>query len=80
MPCYDGPYNIIDVDEDHSTVTLNLPNSPNIFPVFHTSEVLPYAESDTSLFPSRHLEEPTPIITADRNEEHFIDRILDAQR
>jgi len=36
MPHYDGPYTIIDVDEDHSTVTLNLLNSPNIFPVFHT--------------------------------------------
>jgi len=77
---YDGPYTIINIDEDHSTVTLNLPNSPNIFPVFHTSEVLPYIESDTSLFPSRHLEEPPPIITPDRHEEYFIDKILDAHR
>ncbi|EDR02067.1 reverse transcriptase-RNase H-integrase [Laccaria bicolor S238N-H82] len=80
MPRYDGPYTIIDVDEDHSTVTLDLPNSPNIFPVFHTSEILPYIESDTSLFPSRHLEEPRPIITEDGQEEYSIDKILDARR
>jgi len=80
MPCYDGPYTIIDVDEDHSTVTLNLPNSPNIFPVFHTSEVLPYTESDTSLLHSCCLEEPPPIITPDRHKEYFIDKILDARR
>jgi len=79
MPCYDSPYTIIDVDEDHSTVTLDLPNSPNIFPVFHTSEVLPYIECDTSLFPSRHLEEPPPIITLDGHKEYFIDKILDAR-
>ena len=78
MPRYDGPYMIIDIDKDHSTVTLDLLNSPNIFPVFHTSEVLPYTESDTSLFPSRHLEEPPPIITPDGHEEYFIDKILDA--
>jgi len=80
MPHYDGPYTIIDIDKDHSTVTLDLPNSPNIFPVFHTSEVLPYIESDTSLFPSHHLEEPPPIITLDGHEEYFINKILDACR
>jgi len=80
MPRYDSPYMIIDVDKDHSTVTLDLPNSPNIFPVFHTSKVLPYTETDTSLFPSRHLEEPPPIITPDRHKEYFIDKILDACR
>jgi len=80
MPCYDGPYTIIDVDENHSTVTLDLPNSPNIFPVFHTSEVLPYTESDTSLFPSRRLEELPPIVVPNGDEEYFIDKILDARR
>jgi len=52
MPRFNGPYTIIDLDEDHSTVTLDLPNSPNVHPTFHTSEVLPFVESDTALFPS----------------------------
>ena len=78
MPHFDGPYTVIDVNEDHSTVTLNLPNSPNIFPVFHMSEVLPYSESDISLFPSCRMEEPPPITTPDDNTEYFIDKILNA--
>jgi hypothetical protein len=76
---YDSPYTIIDVDKDHSTVTLDLPNSPNIHPVFHTSEVLPFLESNTSLFPSRKFLEPDLIITADGDEEFYIERILDAR-
>ena len=58
MPCFDGPYTIVDIDETHSTVTLDLPNSPNIFPTFHTSQVIPYIESDTEKFPSHHFDEP----------------------
>ena len=77
MPCYDGPYTIVDTDENHSTVTLELPNTPNIFPTFHTSEVLPYIENDPTLFPSRKFEEPPPILTPEGQEEFFIDRILD---
>ncbi|EDR01992.1 uncharacterized protein LACBIDRAFT_310152 [Laccaria bicolor S238N-H82] len=77
MPCYDGPYTIIDINKDHSTITLDLPNSPNIFPIFHTSEILLYTESDMSLFPLRHLEEPPPIIANNRHKEYLIDKILD---
>ena len=44
-------------------VTIELPNTPNIFPTFHTSEVLPFVESDTSLFPSHKFNEPLPILT-----------------
>ena len=80
MPCYDGPYTITDVDEQYSTVTLDLPNSPNKIPTFHTLQVIPYIESDTEMFPSCHFEEPNPIITEDGIEEQFIDKILDARR
>ena len=80
MPRFDGLYTIINLDEQHSTVTLDLPNSPNIHPTFHTSEVLPYIKSDTTLFPSRHFEEPDPITTDEGEEEYFIERILDARR
>jgi len=77
MPHYDGPYTIIDTDEAHSTVTLDLPNSPNIFPTFHTSQVIPYIESDMEKFLSHHFEEPEPIITEEGHEEQYIDKILD---
>ena len=46
MPSYDGPYTIIDTNEQHSIVNLNLLNSLNIYPTFHTSQVIPYIESD----------------------------------
>ena len=80
MPRYDGPYTVIDTDEKHSTVTIELPNAPNVFPTFHTSEILPYIECDTDLFPSRKFEEPPPILTPEGSEEFFIDRILDQRR
>ncbi|CAA7264090.1 unnamed protein product [Cyclocybe aegerita] len=76
MPRYDGPYRITDVDEDHSTVTLNLPNSPNMFPVFHTSQVKPFTENDATLFPSREFEKPLPIVT-ENGEEYYIRDIID---
>jgi len=58
MPHYDGPYTIVNMEKDHSMVTLDLPNSPNIYPIFPTSEVLPLMESNTSLFPSCKFLEP----------------------
>ena len=77
MPCYDGPNMIMNTDEHHSTVTLELPNAPNIFPTFHTSEVLPFIKNNPVLFPSQKFEEPPPILTPQGNKEFFIDKILD---
>jgi hypothetical protein len=79
MPRFDGPYEIININPKHSTVTLNLPQSTDIFPVFHTSEVMPFIENDESLFPSRILHAPEPIKVND-NLEHFIDKIVDERR
>ena len=79
MPCFDGPYEIVKTSPEHSTVTLHLPQSPDIFPVFHTSEVMPFIENDESLFPSRTLHAPEPINVND-NMEHFIDRIIDERK
>jgi len=80
MPCYDGPYNVINVNEEHSTVTLDLPNSPNICHTFHTSEVLPYIELDTTLFTSHKFNELDPIIASTGDKEFYIDRILNARQ
>lgn len=63
----------------HSTVTLDLPNSPDVFPVFHTSEVMPFIENDEKLFPSRTLHAPEPINVND-NLEHYVENILDKQK
>jgi Integrase zinc binding domain len=52
MPRFDGPYTVTNINPDHSTVTLDLPNSPNIFPTFDTSMVIPYIKNDPTLFPN----------------------------
>jgi hypothetical protein len=39
MPYFDGPYTIIDTHPETSNYTLDLPNSPNIFPTFHASQL-----------------------------------------
>jgi chromodomain-containing protein len=76
MPRFDGPFTVKDTDERHSTVTLDLPNLPNLFPVFHTSEIRLFSENNNSLFPSRSLVPPDPI-TINGYEEFFIDKIVD---
>ena len=53
MPCFDGPYMIINIDEDSSIVTLDLPNSLNLCPMFHTSKVEPHVKNDATLFSKR---------------------------
>ena len=62
MPRFDGPYNITATDERHSTVTLKLPGHSTNFPVFHTSEVKLFKENDDTLFPTRALAPPDPIL------------------
>jgi hypothetical protein len=58
---YDGPYRILNTDEAHSTVTLDMPHKPNLFPIFHTSEIHPFQENDNALFPQRALQPPAPL-------------------
>ena len=48
MPRFDSPYFIADINHEASTVTLDLPPSSNIYPMFHTMEVMPYNEHFTS--------------------------------
>ena len=76
MPRFDGPYNITATDERHSTVTLKLPDHSGHFPVFHTSEVKPFKENDITLFPTRALSPPDPVLI-DGQPEFFVDKIVD---
>jgi hypothetical protein len=39
MPHYNGPYEITNTAPEISTITINLPNHPNFFLTFHTSQV-----------------------------------------
>ena len=79
MPRFDGPFVIKNTDEKHSTVTLDLPNQPNIFPIFHTSKIRPFSENNDSLFPSRALIPPNPLIIKGQ-QEFFIDKIVDKRK
>ena len=79
MPRFDRPYHIVATDKKHSTITLDLPDNPQMFPVFHTSEIKPFKDNDNELFPNRALHPPDPI-TINGREEFFIDKIVDQRR
>jgi hypothetical protein len=74
---FDGPYVIIGVHKERSTLMLDMAAQPGVFPVFHTSEVEPYIKNDASLFPNRQLPCPRPITTEHGKEEWEIDEIID---
>jgi hypothetical protein len=75
---YDGPYHIIDVHAATSNYTLELPNSPNTFPTFHAYKLKPFLPNDATLFPSRKLSQPQPIVTSDGLEEYFVQEIINS--
>jgi hypothetical protein len=77
MPCFDGPYKVIAKHAECSTYTLDLHNQPNVFPVFHASELEPFIENDNELFPARKLAEPEPILNDQGEKEWFIEEIID---
>ena len=62
--CYDGPYNIIDAHAATSNYTLELPNNPNTYPTYHTSELKNFVPNDPILFPGL--------------EEFLVEEILDS--
>ena len=75
-PHFDRLYHIVATDEKHSTITLDLPDNPQMFPVFHTSEVKPFKDNDNELFPDHALHPPDPV-TINGCEEFFIEKIVD---
>jgi hypothetical protein len=51
LPRFDGPYAVVDTHSEASTVTLDLPNQPQIFPTFHINLVKPFLPNDDDKFP-----------------------------
>lgn len=80
MPRYDGPYTITATNKSKSTVTLDLPPTSKAYPVFHTSEVLPYRKNDAMLFPAREFSKPPPVLGEDGDEEYLVRDIIDERR
>ena len=79
-PRYDGPFNIIDVHTGTSNYTLELPNTPNTYPTYHSSELRSFIPNNPILFPVRKLPEPHPVITSDGLEEFLVQEIIDSRR
>lgn len=77
MVRFDGPYTIARAHPDSSSYTLDLPETTNVFPTFHSSLLRPYLANDDSLFPGRANPEPGPIVTPDGEEEFYVEKILD---
>lgn len=77
---FDSPYTISRAHPATSSYTLDLPPTMNIFPTFHSSLLRPYLANDDALFPGRANAEPGPVVTANGEEEFFVDRILDRRR
>jgi len=77
IPCFDGPYNIVNSMPEFLAYTLDLPNVPNIFLTFHLSQLKCFTENDASLFLSHKHARPGPIMTPEGLEEYAIERILD---
>ena len=79
FPRYDGPYDIINTHVETSNYTLELPNSPNTYPTYHTSELKACVPNDPVLFPSHeHARLGPTIITDDSLEEFLVQEIIDA--
>lgn len=77
MPRFDGPYLVIHAKPDLSSYTIEMLNSPNVFPTFHASELKHFIMNDPSLYPSREHQPPGPIVTINGIEEFYIERIID---
>ncbi|KAJ3575561.1 hypothetical protein NP233_g1018 [Leucocoprinus birnbaumii] len=89
-PRFDGPYEIINIDEPHSTVTLDIPGPANKCKTFHTSQVKQFVEplqvTDKATervtgepldnVTNRRHTDPTPIMTR-TGPEHVIEKILE---
>ena len=78
MPRFGGPYLITDVNPNVSTVTLDIPQTLNLFPTFHTSHVKSFKPNDNIKFPCRTTNKPRPI-EVDGVPKHVVEKIIDCK-
>jgi hypothetical protein len=70
LPRFDGPYIFIDMHEEASTIILNLPNDPAMFPTFHISLVKLFLSNNNERYP--HC-----FIAIKDDQDFFVEKILD---
>ena len=80
MPRFDSPWDIIEAHPDTSSYKLNLPNTTNIFPTFHASQIKPFIPNDDDNFPLRKNAEIPELVLVDGELENYIDRVLDFKK
>jgi hypothetical protein len=79
-PCWDGPFTVTNAFPETSSYTLHLPNSPNVYPMFHASLLKWFNDNNASLFPSCEKERPGPVMTNDSLEEYHIGKIINERK
>ena len=78
---HDGPYRVVKAFPQTSTYRLEIPNAPsNSCFTFHASQLKRYVPNDQELLPGRELSRDGPVLLANGQEEHVIERILDERR
>jgi hypothetical protein len=80
FPRFDGPYVVVDTHHEMSNYMLELPNQPNVFPIYHASELAQHVPNDPMLFPTHKKEQPPPIVTPNGIEEYLIEEIINSCR
>lgn len=76
IPRFDGPWKVLAVNHDNSTVVLDLPKNFRGLRRFHFSLLRTFTPNDDSLFPAR-AHRPPPSVWTELGEEFVIDQILD---
>jgi len=71
----DGPFDIIEVFPDTSTVRVALPDGGRAHLVFHLSKIKPYRKNDTEHAPNRELPRPG-LIDVVGVAEHLVEAIV----
>ena len=79
FPQWDGPYRITKAFPESSSYVLDMQNATHKCVSYHASELKRHVPNDNTLFPSRALPEPGPILTEDGLQEHHIESILDSK-
>ena len=76
MPCFDGPYEILQVHPESSAYTLQLPPALKAHPTFHILNLRWNIANNNNLFPSCAHHPPQPLVTVDGTTEYFINKML----